>query len=99
MSDFFNNLKRFEEFKCPECRGVGTVNDADLGDIYFKEWACKPCDGTGFVDGAEIVPVPLNPTRGMRALGQHTIGVTADTHSFYHMALEAYTSMVKYFNQ
>lgn len=47
-SDFENALADLLSKKCDECGGMGTVDDADLGDIAFNTYVCPKCNGTGF---------------------------------------------------
>lgn len=39
---------RIESFRCKTCRGLGTCDDADPGDIMFNTWTCRTCNGSGF---------------------------------------------------
>lgn len=39
--------KALEDDCCETCNGVGVVDDADAGDIYFNVYICDDCDGTG----------------------------------------------------
>ncbi len=41
-------LEALKACKCPECSGLGYVDDAEPGDTYFNKWECKSCQGTGF---------------------------------------------------
>lgn len=40
---------------CPECGGIGKLNDAEPGDIGRNEWDCTECSGTGKSSIAPIV--------------------------------------------
>lgn len=31
--------------KCPTCKGIGVLDDADPGDIMFNTWPCPTCKG------------------------------------------------------
>ena len=46
-------VEKLERAKCPHCSGLGKVEDADFGDIYYNEWLCKYCNGTGFKNGGD----------------------------------------------
>ncbi|AQT25357.1 hypothetical protein PR1_76 [Providencia phage vB_PreS_PR1] len=41
-------LEALKACKCPECRGLGEVNDAEPGDTQYNTWECETCQGTGF---------------------------------------------------
>ena len=32
-------------FPCPRCHGIGKLDDAEPGDIYFRTWKCPDCNG------------------------------------------------------
>lgn len=46
-SRFLQEMHALEEARCQACGGLGTTNDAELGDIYYKTEVCKSCNGTG----------------------------------------------------
>ena len=35
------------KYKCQTCTGLGTINDAEPGDISFNTTTCPACKGTG----------------------------------------------------
>lgn len=53
LSNFQQNENILEQLRCTTCRGSGTVDDADLGDISFKTYACPKCHGSGWNDHIE----------------------------------------------
>ena len=55
MNRFAKLLREVEELRCQICGGLGTINDADLGDIFYNEEKCTHCEGSGIKDGQDIV--------------------------------------------
>ena len=51
MSDYQDTKSKFETYKCKECCGLGTDDDAEPGDIGYDEWPCEACNGTVFAKG------------------------------------------------
>lgn len=48
MSKYLDMLDRLKGLCCHECGGLGTINDAEPGDMYFNEYTCSKCMGSGF---------------------------------------------------
>lgn len=42
---------KLEDLECPDCSGLGEIDDADFGDISYNIYVCKSCRGTGFKKG------------------------------------------------
>lgn len=40
-------LKQLNSMRCTTCRGIGTIDDAELGDISFNVTKCPHCHGAG----------------------------------------------------
>jgi hypothetical protein len=56
MNAYHMLKEELELRKCETCRGLGTCDDADLGDISYNTWQCKSCYGTGLKrPGEDIV--------------------------------------------
>lgn len=36
-----------ESCQCKKCHGLGTISDAEPGDIYCNTFTCHSCDGSG----------------------------------------------------
>lgn len=47
MSKYYELLEELKSAKCPDCRGMGEMDDAEAGDVYFNTWVCTSCHGTG----------------------------------------------------
>lgn len=54
MSKYHDLIKQLESAKCPDCRGMGEMDDAEPGDIYFNTWVCTSCNGTGLKFGVSL---------------------------------------------
>lgn len=48
MSAFDEAMDELEAKRCTTCKGVGTLDDAEDGDIFYSTWTCDHCDGSGF---------------------------------------------------
>lgn len=42
-------------YRCKVCGGLGTVDDAESGDISFNTYDCHACDGTGWAKGMRYI--------------------------------------------
>jgi hypothetical protein len=74
MSKYMDLLEKLKEAKCGQCGGLGEVNDADPGDMYYNEWTCPKCFGSGF-DSQVCPPVPTKEmvkARGEKDRDVHT---------------------------
>lgn len=47
-TEFERQLKELKAKRCYKCKGHGTLNDAEPGDISFNIWECDRCRGSGF---------------------------------------------------
>ena len=47
QNEYYRRKAQLKEDRCPVCHGLGTENDADLGDIYYHTWQCSTCKGSG----------------------------------------------------
>ncbi len=50
-----------ESLKCDTCCGIGTVDDADIGDISYNEKICPSCKGTGVKDAPKHIDDEVLP--------------------------------------
>jgi DnaJ-class molecular chaperone len=48
ISKFQKAVEDIRFKKCAKCDGIGEIDDADFGDIFFNTWECPDCNGTGF---------------------------------------------------
>lgn len=49
MNDYFKLKNLILKYKCTECKGLGTINDAEFGDISFNIGTCPKCKGRGII--------------------------------------------------
>ena len=59
--DYFEARRTVAAAECPHCHGSGKIDDADLGDIYFRTFTCPDCKGSGWKPGKELALTPTTP--------------------------------------
>lgn len=55
MTDYLKAKELLIAAKCPTCHGLGTVNDAELGDISFNTKPCEACETHGLTKSLHAV--------------------------------------------
>lgn len=48
LSVYIRDRETFAARACTECRGIGTCNDGECGDIGYSTWTCTRCGGSGY---------------------------------------------------
>lgn len=59
-SEYLRALEDLEARKCETCGGLGTVDDAEPGDISFRTFQCPDCKGSGFA--RMVLPDEVTPS-------------------------------------
>lgn len=49
MNDYLKIRDLIKKYKCGVCCGVGSINDAEPGDITLNTRVCTKCGGTGLL--------------------------------------------------
>ena len=47
MSKYQEARLGLEAKRCPDCCGLGEIDDAEPGDTFFRKWGCPACRGSG----------------------------------------------------